>query len=270
MSAATYDVIEQYKRVASGKKTFVFCLSIAHAKEMARAFNQANIPADFITSELTIFQRRLRLAQFVRPMGDVGATEVLCGIAALREDAARYGAYPEAVILLKPFAKAFMAEGIVKSTKPPHMVLDYGRNFSRLALTLPFTPRVFSPLPIGMNPPLAADFGAEANIKHELQQFESNRWMYRGQELRHYRTRAAGGQYRAEGMAPCVIAPTLESLIERVDAQLNAPVVGLDSIKLMREALKDAQQVLCELGSAITPRQLTALRKVSEALGRTS
>lgn len=67
------DVISSYKRIAGGKKAIAYCVSVKHSKEVAKAFNEANIAAEHIDGETPAAERAEIMERFRN-----GEIKVLC------------------------------------------------------------------------------------------------------------------------------------------------------------------------------------------------
>lgn len=74
------DVIRSYEELAGGARAICYCCSLRHADETARAFRDAGIRAEVISSRTPPDQRR-------RIMGDfrAGALDVLCNVGIISE-----------------------------------------------------------------------------------------------------------------------------------------------------------------------------------------
>lgn len=60
----TGDAIREYLRLASGRRVAVFCISIEHAKNVAKQFADAGIPSASIDGKMELSDRRRRVADF--------------------------------------------------------------------------------------------------------------------------------------------------------------------------------------------------------------
>lgn len=69
------DTVEHYKKLADGKKTIVYCASIAASKETAKAFCNAGITAEHLDGETPKDDREKSMARFRS-----GETTVLCNV----------------------------------------------------------------------------------------------------------------------------------------------------------------------------------------------
>ncbi len=88
-------VVAQWKEKAAGRKTIVFCSTVAHADAVAQAFNAAGVSALLIHGELVDTERKARLAAF-----EAGDVQVLVNVAVLTEG---YDYTPTScVVLLRP------------------------------------------------------------------------------------------------------------------------------------------------------------------------
>lgn len=61
------DVVTEWQKYASDRKTIVFGATIAHCEEMTRQFNDAGIMAACFTSETTAEERAVLLAEYSKP-----------------------------------------------------------------------------------------------------------------------------------------------------------------------------------------------------------
>lgn len=91
----TGDAVAHYKRIASGKRAIVFCVSIEHAEHVAAQFSAAGLRASSLDGKMDRKQRRAILAAFER-----GEIEVLtsCDIVSEGFDVPAI----EVAILLRP------------------------------------------------------------------------------------------------------------------------------------------------------------------------
>lgn len=62
----TGDAIEHYRKLAFGKLTVVFCVSVKHARDTAEMFNKAGISAAHVDGKMEDFERDRTLARFSR------------------------------------------------------------------------------------------------------------------------------------------------------------------------------------------------------------
>ena len=91
----TESVIANWKDKAAGRKTIVFCSTVAHAAAVAQAFNAAGVSAGLIHGELPDAERKACLAAF-----EIGDVQVLVNVAVLTEG---YDYTPTScVVLLRP------------------------------------------------------------------------------------------------------------------------------------------------------------------------
>ena len=91
----TESVIANWKDKAAGRKTIIFCSTVAHADAVTQAFNAAGVPAGLIHGELVDAERKARLAAF-----ETGDVQVLVNVAVLTEG---YDYTPTScVVLLRP------------------------------------------------------------------------------------------------------------------------------------------------------------------------
>ena len=88
-------VVAQWKEKAAGRKTIVFCSTVAHALDVCVAFNTAGVPAGLIHGELPDAERKAHLAAY-----EQGDALVLVNVAVLTEG---YDYTPTScVVLLRP------------------------------------------------------------------------------------------------------------------------------------------------------------------------
>ncbi|HET9483263.1 MAG TPA: helicase-related protein, partial [Xanthomonadales bacterium] len=88
-------VIRHWREKAGGRKTIVFCSTVAHADSVCRAFNAADVTAVLIHGELGDGERKARLAAYER-----GDAQVVVNVAVLTEG---YDFTPTScVVLLRP------------------------------------------------------------------------------------------------------------------------------------------------------------------------
>lgn len=88
-------VVAQWKEKAAGRKTIVFCSTVAHALDVCVAFNAAGVPAGLIHGELPDAERKACLAAY-----ETGDVQVLVNVAVLTEG---YDYTPTScVVLLRP------------------------------------------------------------------------------------------------------------------------------------------------------------------------
>ena len=74
------NVIESYKRFASGERSIVYCVSVEHARETADAFNSAGIRSEFLSAGTPAGRRKQILEGFRR-----GEFTVLCNVGIISE-----------------------------------------------------------------------------------------------------------------------------------------------------------------------------------------
>jgi superfamily II DNA or RNA helicase len=74
------DVVDNYKRLASGERSICYCVSVKHAQETARAFCDAGIRAEYLSSGTPGKQRRAIMEDFRE-----GRIEVLCNVNVIAE-----------------------------------------------------------------------------------------------------------------------------------------------------------------------------------------
>ncbi len=89
------DAIEQYKKLANGKRAIAYCASVAHSEHTAEMFRDAGIPAQHIDGETDKGVRKAAIEQF-----RTGKIRVLCNVDLISEgfDVPAM----EAVLLLRP------------------------------------------------------------------------------------------------------------------------------------------------------------------------
>lgn len=88
-------VVTHWKEKAGGRKTIVFCSTVAHADDVCRAFNAAGVYAVLIHGELSDTDRKERLAEY-----ETGKAQVVVNVAVLTEG---YDYTPTScVVLLRP------------------------------------------------------------------------------------------------------------------------------------------------------------------------
>ena len=91
----TQQVITHWRPQAAGRKTLVFCSTVAHAEDVARAFGAAGIPSVVIHGELPAAERKARLTAYER-----GPIQVVVNVAVLTEG---YDYTPTScIVLLRP------------------------------------------------------------------------------------------------------------------------------------------------------------------------
>lgn len=69
------DIVDNWKRIAEGTSTVVFCVNRAHSEHMAKAFNEAGIPAEHVDAYTPQEQRK----DIFRRV-ELGITKVLCNV----------------------------------------------------------------------------------------------------------------------------------------------------------------------------------------------
>lgn len=74
------DVLENYKRFASGERTICYCVSVKHARSVAEAFRGAGIRAESLSAETPAKQREKILDEF-----RAGEITVLCNVGIISE-----------------------------------------------------------------------------------------------------------------------------------------------------------------------------------------
>lgn len=73
-------VVEKWKEIAQNRKTVVFCSTIAHAEKVHKAFTDADISAELISSELTSNERAAALQRY-----SSGQSKVIVNVNVLTE-----------------------------------------------------------------------------------------------------------------------------------------------------------------------------------------
>jgi DNA repair protein RadD len=92
-------VVRHWQEKAEGRKTIVFCSTVAHAEAVCRAFIKAGVPAVLIHGDLSDQERKARLRAYER-----GPVQVVVNVAVLTEG---YDYTPTAcVVLLRPSSHA--------------------------------------------------------------------------------------------------------------------------------------------------------------------
>lgn len=74
------DVIESYKRFATGEQSIVYCVSVEHARRTADAFNSAGVKAEFLSAGTPPRRRKEILGDFRS-----GKFTVLCNVGIISE-----------------------------------------------------------------------------------------------------------------------------------------------------------------------------------------
>jgi len=127
-------VVREWKKLASDRKTIVFCSTVEHAAHVAEAFRTGGVSAAVISGDLQAAERRALLDRF-----DRGDLQVIVNVAVLTEG---YDSQPvSCVVLLRPCScKSTMLQmigrglrtvdpqaypGVVKSDC---IVMDFGRS----------------------------------------------------------------------------------------------------------------------------------------------
>lgn len=127
-------VVREWKKLASDRKTIVFCSTVEHASHVAEAFHTGGVSAAVISGDLQAAERRALLDRF-----DRGDLQVIVNVAVLTEG---YDSQPvSCVVLLRPCScKSTMLQmigrglrtvdpqaypGVVKSDC---IVMDFGRS----------------------------------------------------------------------------------------------------------------------------------------------
>jgi superfamily II DNA or RNA helicase len=136
----TGEVIDHYQRLADGTQAVVFCVSVAHSKNVAAAFNSAGITAEHIDGSFTPDERDRIISEY-----RAGKTRVLtnCNLIVEGFDFANI----ETCILLRPTQSlAMYMQMIGRALRPAPgkvcKILDHVGNYKRHGL--PDTPRKWS------------------------------------------------------------------------------------------------------------------------------
>lgn len=74
------NVVESYRRFASGERTIAYCVSVRHARNIAESFNSAGIRAEVLSSGTPAGERRWCMEAFRR-----GEFSVLCNVGIIAE-----------------------------------------------------------------------------------------------------------------------------------------------------------------------------------------
>jgi DNA repair protein RadD len=88
-------MVEEWQRLAAGRKTIVFCSTVKHAHNVTIAFQRAGIKAETVWGEMSAVERETALRNF-----DQGDTQILVNVSVLTEG---YDSQPcSCVVLLRP------------------------------------------------------------------------------------------------------------------------------------------------------------------------
>lgn len=94
-SPITGRVIDEWKRIASDRRTIVFCSTVEHARHVTEAFKASGVKAELVDGTMTEAERKGVLKRL-----DNGDTQVVCNVAVLTEG---FDCQPiSCVILLRP------------------------------------------------------------------------------------------------------------------------------------------------------------------------
>ena len=129
----TGDAVQQYQRLAAGKRAVVFCVSVAHAQHVAQQFNAAGIPAETIDGTMDDDERSAIIGRL-----SAGTTLVLCSCELISEGFDL--PVVDAAILLRPTESLAMHLQQVGRCLRPHpakehaLILDHVGNCLRHGL----------------------------------------------------------------------------------------------------------------------------------------
>jgi superfamily II DNA or RNA helicase len=131
------DVVSEWSKLASDRKTIVFGATIAHCEEMTRQFNGAGIMAACFTSETTAEERAVLLAEYSKPDS---ALRVLISVEALAKgfDVKDVGCICDCRPLRKSLSTAIQMWGRGLRSSPETgkvdcLLLDFSGNIVRFA-----------------------------------------------------------------------------------------------------------------------------------------
>ena len=126
------DLVGSYERFAKGARTIAYCVSVDHARNVAKAFREAGYPAEFMSAQ-TPSRDRQRILQALR----VGDTRVVCNVGLINEGVS----IPEvaAVILARPtesVALGLQQQGRAMRYLPGKTakIIDCVGNYTRIGL----------------------------------------------------------------------------------------------------------------------------------------
>jgi superfamily II DNA or RNA helicase len=127
--SVTGNAIVEYNRLAPGRMALAFCVTVAHAEAVAKAFSEAGIPSESVDGKLSAEERAARLARLAS-----GETRVLTSCELISEgfDAPAVGA----VISLRPTQSLTLhmqqiGRGLRPSGERDCIVLDHAGNCFR-------------------------------------------------------------------------------------------------------------------------------------------
>lgn len=130
--SVTGNAVDEYRRLADGRTALAFCVTVAHADAVAKAFCEAGIPSSSVDGKLSKEERADRLAR----LSD-GRIKVLTSCELISEgfDAPAVGA----VISLRPTASLTLhmqqiGRGLRPSTDHDCIILDHAGNCFRHGL----------------------------------------------------------------------------------------------------------------------------------------
>lgn len=131
------DVVTEWKKFASDRKTIVFGATIAHCAEMARQFNDSGIMAACFTSDTTEAERQMLLAEYRKPDSSL---RVLLSVSALAKgfDVPDVGCVCDVRPLRKSLSEAIQMWGRGLRSAPGTLkqdcyLLDFSGNIVRMA-----------------------------------------------------------------------------------------------------------------------------------------
>ena len=76
----TGDVIFHYKKLSNNLPAIVFCVNVQHAKDVSSRFNESGVPANFVDSSQSYFERKKILESF-----SSGKIKVICSVNIISE-----------------------------------------------------------------------------------------------------------------------------------------------------------------------------------------
>ena len=130
--SVTGNAVVEYQRLANGRTALAFCVTVAHAEAVARAFSEAGIKSESVDGKLSKDERAARLGRLAS-----GETKVLTSCELISEgfNAPAVGA----VISLRPTASITLhmqqiGRGLRPSSEPDCIVLDHAGNCFRHGL----------------------------------------------------------------------------------------------------------------------------------------
>lgn len=129
----TGDAVAHYKKLASGKRCAVFCVSRKHSRHVCEQYQKAGVPAEHVDGETPKDERKAIVGRFVR-----GETLVLCSIELFVEGFDCPGI--EVVQLLRPTQSVVVyLQAIGRALRPAPgkdkaIILDHVSNWHRHGL----------------------------------------------------------------------------------------------------------------------------------------